>query len=73
MTSEIKEWIKSCETCQEYDNTQTKETLMSHDVPDRPWQKVGVDFFSYKEKDYLVTNQTSAGKLIIVQVQAQSL
>ena len=55
MTSEIKEWIKTCETCQEYDNTQTKETLMSHDMPDRLWQKVGVDLFSYMGKDYLVT------------------
>ena len=43
------------ETCQEYDNSQTKETLMSHDMSDRPWQKVGVDLFSYMGKDYLVT------------------
>ena len=55
MTSEIKEWIKTCETCQEYDNSQTKETLMSHDMPDRPWQNVGVHLFSYMGKDYLVT------------------
>ena len=27
---------------------------MSHDMPDRPWQKVGVDLFSYMGKDYLV-------------------
>ena len=37
------------------DNSQTKDTLLSHDMPDRPWKKVGVDLFSYKEKDYLVT------------------
>ena len=55
MTSDVKEWIKTRETCQEYDNSQTSETLMSHDMPDRPWKKTGVDLFSYKENDYLVT------------------
>ena len=63
------------ETCKEYDNSQTKETLMSHDMPDRPWQKVGVDLFSYKEKDSVVTTdyKSTSWKLIICQVKAQSL
>ena len=50
MNGEIKEYIQTCETCREFECSQTKETLMSHEVPDRPWQKV-----SYHEKDYLVT------------------
>ena len=55
MNGKIKEYIQTCETCREFECFQTKETLMSHEVPDRPWQKVGVDLFSYHEKDYLVT------------------
>ena len=55
MNAEIKEWIQTCETCREYERSQPKESLMSHDVPDRPWQKVGVDLFSYEDKDYMVT------------------
>ena len=30
-----------------------KETLMSHEIPERPWQKIGVDLM--KGKDYLIT------------------
>lgn len=28
---------------------------MSHDVPQRPWNKVTVDLFTHKQKEYLVT------------------
>ena len=28
---------------------------MSHDIPDRPWSKIGSDRFSYKGNDYLIT------------------
>ena len=55
MNAEIKESIQSCETCNEFPNSQQKETLMSHPVPNRAWQKVGIDLFTYDNKDYLVT------------------
>ena len=55
MNSELKEWIQTCETCREFENSQPNETLMCHDVPDRKWQKVGVDLFSLDGKDYMVT------------------
>ena len=57
MNGEIKEYIQTCETCREFECSQTKETLMNHEVPDRRWKKVGVDLFSYHEKDYLVTTE----------------
>ena len=28
---------------------------MSHDIPQRPWEKVAVDLFTLNQKDYLVT------------------
>jgi IS30 family transposase len=28
---------------------------MSHEVPQRPWQKIGVDLFTIHGKDYLIT------------------
>lgn len=27
---------------------------MSHEVPDRPWAKVGVDLFAFHEQNYLI-------------------
>ena len=34
MSSELKQYISTCETCQMFEIAPAKETLMSHDVPD---------------------------------------
>ena len=55
MSTEIKQHISACKTCRQLDITsQAKETLMSHEVPSHPWEKVAVDTFTYDGKDYLV-------------------
>ena len=55
MNAELREYVQSCEVCQEFQTKQQKETLMNHSVPKRPWSKVGTDFFSIEDIDYLVT------------------
>ena len=42
--------------CRKLDTTsQAKETLMSHEVPFRPWVKIAAYIFTLDGKDYLVT------------------
>ena len=55
MSSELKQYISTCETCRMFEIAPAKETLMSHDVPDRPWQKVGIDLLTHKSIDYVIT------------------
>lgn len=55
MNSELRHWISTCEPCRVFETSHGKETLMSHEVPQRPWEKVVVDLFSLDQKDYLVT------------------
>ena len=55
MNAEVKAWIQTCETCREFETSQPKETLVSHPVPERPWEKVGSDLFTFREKTYLIT------------------
>jgi transposase InsO family protein len=55
MTSEIREYISTCEICRRYERSNQKETLMSPTPPDRPWQKVGMDIFELEGVEYLVT------------------
>ena len=55
MHAELTQYIQSCETCQMFESKQQKETLIPHDVPDRPWAKVGTDLCSFSGNDYLVT------------------
>ena len=52
MSAEMKHHISSCEICRELDSrTHPKETLMSHEVPSRPWEKLATDIFSLDGKD----------------------
>ncbi|XP_038055804.1 uncharacterized protein K02A2.6-like [Patiria miniata] len=55
MTDEIRQWIECCETCREYEVSQAPLPLMSHDIPERPWEKLGIDLFHHDGKDYLIT------------------
>lgn len=55
MSSEVKEYVQRCETCRTYDSKQPREPLHSHDPPERPWSKVGVDIFTFNGREYLLT------------------
>jgi hypothetical protein len=52
---ELRDYISKCDVCQTYGLKQPKETLKSHDVPTRPWVKIGTDLFCFSENDYLIT------------------
>ena len=54
MNDEIKEYISQCEICTQYSAKQPKEPLMSHEAPDRPWEKIAVDICTTDGKDYLM-------------------
>ena len=55
MKSDIKDFTSKCEACASYSTRQQKETLISHDVPDRPWAKISTDLFDLDHKSYMVT------------------
>ena len=53
MSRDIESSVKDCPKCVEFSRNQQKEKMTPHPVPDRPWQKVGVDLFLYGGNDYL--------------------
>lgn len=55
LNQELKDYISRCETCATYNHKQPKQPLISHDVPERAWAKVGSDLFELDKKTYLVT------------------
>ena len=61
MNSELKHWISTCESRRLFEVSHGRETLMSHDIPQRPWEKVAVDLFTLNQKDYLVTVDYCSG------------
>ncbi|XP_003729725.2 uncharacterized protein K02A2.6-like [Strongylocentrotus purpuratus] len=54
MNKEIKEWIQTCETCQENSVSQPAQPLMSHPISDRPWSRIGIDLFHHDNENYLI-------------------
>ena len=55
MTQEIKDYISKCEICRTFEIANPKEPLISHEIPDRPWAKIGTDIFTIHDKNYLIT------------------
>lgn len=54
MTAELKEYISQCETCSKYEVRQQRESLMSHEIAERPWEKIGTDLYTINGQDYLI-------------------
>lgn len=55
ITQDIKTLISSCPICIPHLPSNAKEPLISHEVPTRPWQKVGTDLFTCNNKNYIIT------------------
>ena len=51
----MKDYISRCERCRNFEISNQKETLMPHELPSRPWEKVGTDLFSLDGRGYLIT------------------
>ena len=54
MNEEVKEFILRCEVCRVYQDKKQKEPMIGHDIPSRPWQKVGSDLFELQNGHFLV-------------------
>ena len=55
MSSDIRQFVEACNTCASMPDRLPQQPLNQHEVPDRPWQKVGTDIFYIEGRAYLVT------------------
>lgn len=55
MSTQVKDFVSRCSVCKTYQPRQCKEPLISHELPARPWAKVGVDLFVLENRTYLLT------------------
>jgi transposase InsO family protein len=53
MSKDIENMVLKCSNCLKKHNANSKEPLMSHEVPERPWQVVASDLFSWEGQDFL--------------------
>jgi len=55
MTADIKKMVASCSVCAAYQASAQKGPLKCHDAPIRPWQKIGVDIYTIRQQNYLIS------------------
>ena len=53
MNNDIETHTKECEICNKFPITNCKEPMITHEIPSRPWEKLGVDYFMLSNQDYL--------------------
>jgi len=61
MNGQIEQMVSSCAVCQKHTRKQTKEPLITHPIPDRPWQNVSSDLFYWAGKEYLLVVDSYSG------------
>ena len=54
MNDDIEKQTKECEICNKFASTNHKEPMIPHEIPSRPWEKLGVDYFTLFNQDYLI-------------------
>lgn len=54
MSSDIENFVETCEICQLNKPANKKESLVQHDLPERPWQYLHSDFLEYENQYYLL-------------------
>ena len=60
ISKDITEMVRGCMVCQKYQDSQTREPMIPHEVPSTPWTKLGSDLFQLGDHQYLiVTDYTS--------------
>ena len=73
ITADIKRLVSNCATCSRFHDQTQKQPLMSHPVPSRVWERVGVDIFTFGERDYLLTVDYLSGFFEIDKLPSKSV
>ena len=53
INTDIEKHIKNCTTYLEFQQMEPKEKIVHHDIPLRPWEVLGTEFFHFNNKNYL--------------------
>ena len=54
MTSQIENAVLNCQICSAYQRENSKEPMLPHAIPERPWSQLGADLFVFNGNNYLI-------------------
>ena len=55
ISADVRNYVETCGVCASMPVKLTPEPVITNDVPDRPWQRVGSDIMSFDSRNYLIT------------------
>ena len=61
MNQEVRDYVSKCTPCCAHRPEQGQEPMLPHEVPNRPWNKVAMDLFQFRNKDFLITVNYCSG------------
>lgn len=54
LSRDIEDMIERCSICLRFSNNQKRDSLNPHEIPDFPFDKIGMDVGTHNGKDYLI-------------------
>lgn len=54
MSTMIDNFVKKCNVCEKYQRSNSKEPLISHEIPELPFYKIAIDIAEYAGDSYLI-------------------
>lgn len=54
INTQLEDYLSNCQVCLTHRKQNTKEPLISHEIPTNPWQKVGADVFHFGGESYIL-------------------
>lgn len=54
MNQQIENIVNSCDSCMRYKKANSKESLLPREVPNGPWEQLGIDLFEFKNCHWLL-------------------
>lgn len=64
--------IEACSACQQFQSRNQREPLISHDIPELPWLKLGADIFEIQGQSYLLTVDYFSKYTVVLNIRDKS-
>ena len=69
INQQVEETVGTCEHCQIHRDVQHAEPLMTHALPERPWQRISADLLTHKTQCYMAVSDEYSRWLEIVKMK----
>lgn len=70
---DIEKYVKKCRICEKHQHSSPKEPLISHEIPEYPFQKICMDVAEYANQKYLIVVDYLSKWIEILPIKTHSI